>query len=84
MDLSFGRRSTAKLIKLPTDAPIAKPNKINMRLSFPKNQANVDDEVLNWKVVGLIKWGNEFPNVAPEIRSHSIGHLRLPAYRRAT
>ena len=67
MDNSFGRRSTATLIKLPTDAPIVKTNKINMRSNFPKNQANVDDEVLNWKVVRLSKWGNEFTRITPQI-----------------
>ncbi len=84
IDPSLGSRSTATLIKLPTDAPINSVKKINTRSGFPKNQADVDDKVLNWKVVRMNKWGNKFPRVAPQIGGDPIGHFRLSADRRAT
>jgi hypothetical protein len=67
MDRSLGSRSTATLIKLPTDAPIAIAKKISMRLSFPKDQADVGYEVLNREVLRLVKGRNEFSHVTVKV-----------------
>ena len=46
----LGSRSTATLIKLPKEAPIAKTNNSSMISGFPEDEADVDHQVMHRKV----------------------------------
>ena len=55
MDLPAGTRSAARFRKLPTDTPIKKANTASIKLGFPQDETDVDDQILHREIVGCVK-----------------------------